>query len=521
MHRRYLERIAAIVLMISSMPGPCVFAQQEPPLPEGLKAKEKPRQEEPPLPAGLGREPKAEEPALPAGPAPEGKQTAEEPGLPAGLVPAKEKPSGEPALPVGLEKKVEPAKPAKKPAEEWRLPFDLTGFWEIRGGMRTRRDRYESDVSIGETRLQLEAEKQLGGLTLNVTTDWIYDPVFNHHDLYLEDGRGFLDLRQANAAFSPLSFMDLKVGRQILTWGTGDLLFLNDLFPKDWNAFFIGRDVEYLKAPSDALKASLFSGIANVDVVYTPRFDADRYIDGRRISYFNPVLGHVAGKNAVIDANRPDDWFEDYELAWRISRQIGSYELAGYGYYGFWKNPAGMDPTTGQATFPDLSAYGGSVRGTVWKGIGNIEFSYYDSRQDRHGRDPFIRNSEFRGLVGYEQEIGHDFTLGLQYYLEYMMDYGAYRRNLPPGAKRAAVDRHLLTIRLTKLLMNQNLELSMFAFYSPSDHDAYLRPGVHYKISDAWAAEVGGNVFLGTRDYTFFGQFKDDSNVYVGLRWSF
>ncbi|MFW6031595.1 MAG: hypothetical protein ACOC9T_03300, partial [Myxococcota bacterium] len=32
--------------------------------------------------------------------------------------------------------------------------------------------------------------------------------------------------------------------------GTGDLVFLNDLFPKDWRSFLLGRDLDYLKAPS-------------------------------------------------------------------------------------------------------------------------------------------------------------------------------------------------------------------------------------------------------------------------------
>ena len=97
----------------------------------------------------------------------------------------------------------------------------------------------------------------------------------------------------------------ITLGRQILTWGTGDLVFINDLFPKDWVSFFIGRDVEYLKAPSDALKVSAFSGWANLDLVYTPRFDADRFIDGRRLSFFNTGRGRLTGRDAVVLVERP------------------------------------------------------------------------------------------------------------------------------------------------------------------------------------------------------------------------
>ena len=34
---------------------------------------------------------------------------------------------------------------------------------------------------------------------------------------------------------------DVKIGQQVLTWGTGDYVFLNDLFPKDYPSFFAGR----------------------------------------------------------------------------------------------------------------------------------------------------------------------------------------------------------------------------------------------------------------------------------------
>lgn len=367
----------------------------------------------------------------------------------------------------------------------------------------------------------MQTEKLWGNATFRVTSDLLYDPVLDRHSVRLEEGQGFVDLREANLTVTPASFMDVKGGRQILTWGTGDLVFINDLFPKDWNSFFIGRDEEYLKAPSDAAKVSFFSSLANLDLVYTPRFDADRFIDGRRISYYNSTLGRLAGREAIVRVDKPNDWFEDDEVALRLYRNVRGYELAVYGYNGFWKSPAGQDPMTGKATFPDLSVYGASIRGSIGKGIGNIEFAFYDSQDDRKGDDPFIRNGELRFLVGYEQEVARDLTMGIQYYLEYMMDHSDYRRTLPPGSPRADEARHLLTLRLLKLFMNQNLKLSLFTFYSPSDSDAYLRPNIHYKIDDHWSAEIGGNVFIGKDDHTFFGQFKENTNVYGGVRYSF
>ncbi|MDO8724405.1 MAG: hypothetical protein Q7J31_19555 [Syntrophales bacterium] len=394
-----------------------------------------------------------------------------------------------------------------------QLPFELRGFLEARGGLRTQDDPHESKTAtLEETRVQLHLFKALDWARCSIKSDFIYDGT--------EEGAQS-DFREVNALFSPFEFMELKAGRQILTWGTGDYIFINDLFPKDYKSFFTGRDDEYLKAPSDALKTSIYTDVVNLDFVYTPRFNPDRFIDGRRLSYFNPQLGRLAGKDAVISPLKHDEWFEDSEIAWRLSRDIKGYGLALYGYHGFWKSPMGFDPQAGTATFPRLSAYGLSVRGTVWEGIGNFEMGYYDSREDRSGESPFIPNSQLRYMAGYEQELAKDFTAGVQYYLEQTLQYGAYRRTLPLGMQAADEFRQVITIRLTKLLLYQNLKLSLFTFYSPSDQDVYIRPNVHYKITDHWSAEGGANIFAGRKDHTFFGQFKNDTNIYAGVRWSF
>lgn len=391
------------------------------------------------------------------------------------------------------------------------LPVETHGFYEMRGGYRTRKDRYEKDMSIMENRFQLDLYSYLDWGDIRFKGD-VYG------DLVTE--KGYFDMREANVFLRPLDYMDLKAGRQILTWGTGDLIFINDLFPKDWQSFFIGRDTEYLKAPSDAAKVSLFDDTANLDIVYTPRFDHDRFISGERISYWNSNLGRLAGQDAITHTDKPNEWFRDSEIAARLYKNIENYELAFYGYHGYWKSPGGQTPAMTQAIFPDLNVYGTSLRGTVGKGIGNVEFGYYESADDQSGRNALINNSEMRYLIGYTQEIGRDLTMGLQYYVEQMLDYGRYRNSLPSGPARDEY-RHLTTLRLTKLLMNQNLRCSLFAYYSPSDKDVYMRPNVNYKVSDNLTVEAGANVFFGDYPNTFFGQFQNNTNVYTGMRYSF
>lgn len=389
---------------------------------------------------------------------------------------------------------------------------DLNGFIEGRQGWRLQDDPYEKDSSVSEMRMQLDVSKDADWGVIKLKGDLVGDQV---------EEKAYAELRELNFDLSPLDFMDLKIGRQTLTWGTGDLLFINDLFPKDWQSFFIGRDDEYLKAPSDAIKGSLFFDLFNIDIVYSPVFNASRYVDGTRLSYWNSMLGRTAGRDFIFADHERNSYFQDSEFAARVSKNITGIELGLYGYSGFWKTPEGLDSKEAKLCYPRLSAYGASARGALWGGIGNLEVGFYDSRDDRDGADALVRNSEIRTLAGFERELAPDFTGGFQYYQEWMQKYDSYKNTLPAGTAPKDEFRHVFTLRLTKLLMSQTLRLSLFTYYSPSDQDGYIRPKVHYKVTDQWAMEAGANIFAGKDDYTFFGQFQDNTNAYAGVRWSF
>lgn len=490
---RTISLLACGMILLVGLPFNPAAAQDEPALPPGLGGPEP--DDAPALPPGLGG---GDAPGLPPGLG--GPETGDAPALPPGLGDAPED-SAAPEAGSGDTRLID------------RLPPWLHGFWETRAGMRTHNDPGQpGDLSIGETRLQLEGKKFWDAASLEVTADFVGDAV---------DEEGHFDLRQLRLSFSPLDTVDVRIGRQVLTWGTGDMLFINDLFPKDWPSYFLGRDQEYLKAPSDAIRVGWYPGPVNVEVVYTPRFDRDRFIRGGRVTYYNPLFG-PSGRDSQVQSSPPNDWFQDDEIALRIYRRVDRFELALYAYDGFWKSPGGQSFIPFEATHPRLRVYGASARGPLGKGIFNVEAGYYDSRDDRSGADFAVNNSEFRFLIGYEQELAKEFTGAVQYYLEHMMDYDAYANSpfflfLPKRDE----DRHVFTARLTKLLMNQNLTLSFFAYYSPSDNDAYLRPRATYKVNDHWTVEAGGNVFLGQDDHTFFGQFETTTNAYASMRFSF
>jgi hypothetical protein len=329
------------------------------------------------------------------------------------------------------------------------------------------------------------------------------------------------DIRYFSILFSPTDIVDVKLGRMVSTWGTGDLIFINDMFPKDWQSFFIGRNDEYLKQASNIIKTGVFLGEYAIDLVYTPLFQGSEYVSGERLSYYNPAAGEIMGRNMIMDDSKPNRWFSDGEIAGRLSRQFSGVEVALYGYSGFWQEPEGFDSMSGKAIYPRLNVWGASARSPLLGGIGNIEAGYYDSIQDDNGHDPSIRPSEYRFLAGFERELAHELTGGFQYYLEKINPFDNYEQALPSTMHARDEYRHLLTARLTQMLMDQNLTLSLLVYYSPSDNDGYVRPKFSYKLNDNWLLDGGFNLFWGEDDYTFWGRFQDNTNAYLGIRYSF
>jgi len=287
--------------------------------------------------------------------------------------------------------------------------IELFGFADARWGTRLVEDAHEKDMSTGEGRLQLELNRDFDQFLLKFKGDLIGDAVMEEVDV---------DVRDLSMLFTPTGLMDVKPGRMIYTWGTGDLVFINDMFSKDWQSFFIGRNDEYLKQASNIIKTSIFLDKYAIDIVYTPLFQGSEFISGERLSYYNSVTGEVVGRNMIMDDSKPNRYFSDAEISGRLSRRFGGVELALYGYSGFWQEPEGIDPVSGQATYPRLNVWGASARSPLLGGIGNIEVGYYDSIQDENGNNSFVRPSEYRFLSGFERELAHELTGGLQYYLE-------------------------------------------------------------------------------------------------------
>lgn len=362
----------------------------------------------------------------------------------------------------------------------------------------------ECDWPFNEQRLQIKTEGSGLDGTLGYAgkLDLVHDAALGDSDL---------DVRELYADYNAERFT-ARAGRQVITWGVADLLFINDTFPKDWVSFFGGLPLEYLKRGSGALRLDLFPDLADLQLVVA---------DFRKDLLPNRERFVLPGPDISADVEEPSD----LEVSLRASRHFGSWDAALYLSRTHYRAPA-LSQEGGQACgqwrgeYPRLNTYGASLSGPLWSGVINLETGYYDSVEDRDGTNPAVENSQTRFLVGYSRQVAEDTTLGLQAYAEWMQDYDAYRRTLPEGFPLRDELRTVATLRFTQFHLHQTLRLGLFAFWGLGEGDGYLIPSVRYAFSDALWGEVGANLFVGDPGGQY-GTLDDNNNVYATLRYAF
>src|SRR3990167_5528316 len=410
-----------------------------------------------------------------------------------------------------VQKKVDREKVEKK------SPFQLHGFFLgiVTGRVTGERPPSDDggDFVLGEERLRLELKGAApsGEAFFLVKGDGFHDAVANEiHG----------DLREAYAGYAK-GPVDLRFGRQIVTWGVGDLFYINDIFPKDWESFFSGRQMEYLKLGADAFRTQIFTKALNADFFVIPFFTPDEFPSADRFFFFDPFSGVP---NSI--ETEPETRFSNVETAVRLYRRIAGADVSFYFYRGFWRNPGARPddfaaPTTVTTFHSALFVTGFSLQRNLLGGVMSLEGGYYDSRDDNNGDDPTIPNSQGRFLAGYQRELWRDFTAGFQFYGEVMDHFGAYRQSLPAGMPATDRFRGVASVRLTQWLRHQTLKLSLFAAMSPTDVDYFLQPEISYRVTDSLGLALGANIFGGRDGTTFFGQFEKSDNVFLDVRYDF
>jgi hypothetical protein len=353
-----------------------------------------------------------------------------------------------------------------------------------------------------EQRLQLLAEAALPAdvnatLRVDATND-----VATHRSTVL--------VREAYLDWTLSPVASVRAGRQVITWGVADYLFVNDIFPKNYDAFFSGKPFDHMKEAVDAIK---FNGVVHgveLDLVLSrPQMD-----QAAAPARFNSM--HMPPPVAVSPATR-----HGVDSALRLGRKFGRWDTAAY-LARYQSRDGGLFASAPLAMTWQSSTTrhaGASVTGPLGQGVvlGEVAYMKVDQRNNNFNR--YHTGSQMKGLVGYAHEFGDDLSASLQYHIESSTDHHSYRASLAAGVIPADRHRQTVYLRVQKRMLHQTLTIGTQAF-AALEGGNHLNPFASYAIADGLTLEGGANLFNGASQ-SRYGMMKHDSNVYSSLRFSF
>lgn len=369
--------------------------------------------------------------------------------------------------------------------DEWEAPpkrlINFSGFAQGKVGLYLDNSNQSANYSAKQGLLRLEASVDQSFYQVSFKNDSTYDAIDKkwHNDVReMNINIDFANVENQTVSQSLLANMSVNVGRQSLSWGLGDFVFINDLFAKDWQSFFNGNDVQYLKRPSDAIKLSYFMDSVSVDVVYQPTTTTDRLVQ------------------PLNDINTPNH--SSIHTRVYFSHQQSDYAI--YASDG-WTN---MPKLVGERMeYLAQKSLGASIIKPLVSGLFKAEIGQY-WQTSRHGKE--LKQS--RLLVGFEWELLTRLTVATQAYIEH--DDQIFVRD----------DRQLLTTQFTHTSADATWINQVMAFYSPNHHDSYLRVTSTYRHDDNISITAGLNNLTGAQN-SFFGSLSNVDNAYLRFTYFF
>jgi hypothetical protein len=391
------------------------------------------------------------------------------------------------------------------------------GFIELRNFTYFRDDPSDDRINRAEGVIKLEYEKYIGNLgKILVSPKLVFDND-NYSSSYLDEfenkgaRRLIFDLEEYYAEFNFNSF-DLKVGKQIFSWGKADGFNPTDnLNPRDYIDLFVEEE----KIGVPAINLLYYWNDFTFDLVFIPTYTPTRLpLINSRHAFLDP------DKSTVVNGRElPADTLSSSQSGIRILRHISGWDLS-VSYYD------GYDDLTLATVEGDQSL---TLRYNRTRVIG-VDFATTFGGLGVHGEaaqffyDGGKDEDYFQYILGIDYtwtNIIHDHDIFL--ILEYMGDTTTRSREDERPASATGLGRVFRNSFLSTITykFSDILELETKLLFNLDHHLSHvIKPEIHYDINDKLKLTFGVDFIEGNQT-TFFGQFDNDDRSYFFLRYSF
>ena len=365
-------------------------------------------------------------------------------------------------------------------------------------------------------------------LNARLQSDWrfrfsgkgAYDGIYRikGYDEYTDEVRDNyetdLNLTETWLAGSLTSFLDLKVGRQIVVWGKSDNIRITDVLnPLDLREPGL-TDIEDLRLPVCMSRVDYYFGSWNLGafMIHELRYNQ------------NPEFGSdfYPGDTPPPDQEDPEEGFGGAEYALALSGIFSGWDIAFY--YADIVNDTFRPELTSVFPIPKtrlkhdrLDFYGVALNVAWGNWLIKSEAAYWEGFRFFNTEDEIFSRIDL--LAGLEYSGFQDMTISLEVANRHVVDFDSQLEDSPDEIVEDDIQSAL---RLTRSVYNETLEITLLAmiYGTGLDEGAVQRLSLDHDIDDAWRVRVGVVAYqAGNRPP--FEHVEDNDRVFLDLKYSF
>lgn len=395
--------------------------------------------------------------------------------------------------------------PASAQEEDGRLQVGVKGFIDTYHAIRTASPG-DWMASRSRVRGELTLEKDNAGMFVSANAV---------HNSLLKDQSGFF-LREAYLYYGK-SGVDIRAGRQIVTWGVADAMRITDIIsPMDFTEF-LTQDYDDIRIPVNGIR-----------VRYTrPKWSAEAIVIPVSSFYelsadnANPWAVSLPGVNVPYSINldnTPEKQFRNMEYGGRIGAYLSGVDFNLYALRTWNKMPVFRKTMTADGSlscdgeYRRMTMLGADLSVPLGKFIVRAEAAeYFGEAQDPVVNADVVTRNSTNALIGVDWYAGNDWQLGLQYSHKYISG--------DMSGISSCRNAGMATVRISKDLLHSTLSLSTFAYIDVANGGVYNRLSADYGLTDQIHALLGYDFFHAEKGQ--FAMYDRNSEVWIKLKYSF
>ena len=383
------------------------------------------------------------------------------------------------------------------------LSLQLNGFVDSYHALQLQSPH---KIMSSRTRLRLEMRADYGEASLFSSVNLAYN------SLIKEQTGAFL--REAYFDYAG-KYLEVKAGRQIVTWGVADGLRITDLIsPIDYTEF-MANDYDDIRVPVNAINLKYPGESFSAELVFVP---VPEYFV-IPTSEDNPWQMTAPNGMQMDLSGTPEKHIKNSEVGTRLRFFLENLDFSLTALRTFNKSPvtiASFDPESKSVVikgiYKPMYVLGGAFSIPVGEFVVRGEMAGYfgepialnDSRRYR------LRKT-FNALFGLDWYAGDNWTFMVQYMHKIIMDY----------RKELGMDQNtsMITARISKEILNNTLKLSVYGMYDVDNVSFYIRPAADYLLNDQITLSLGADILGGRRGT--FKTYEDNTQIWVKGKFFF